>query len=65
MNWDYYDDPRLDVQAVIAAAGRRFLDVGCAGAALAVALKKSGAAYVAGIEEHPRCESNAWNVTTD
>jgi 2-polyprenyl-3-methyl-5-hydroxy-6-metoxy-1,4-benzoquinol methylase len=53
MSWSYYDDPRPDIQALVLAAGRRFLDVGCASGALAVALKESGAAYVAGIEQDP------------
>jgi SAM-dependent methyltransferase len=53
MSWDYYDDPRPDIQALILPAGRRFLDVGCASGALGAALKESGAAHVAGIEQHP------------
>jgi 2-polyprenyl-3-methyl-5-hydroxy-6-metoxy-1,4-benzoquinol methylase len=59
VNWDYYDDPRPDIQAVITAAGRSFLDVGCAGGALAAELKKAGAAYIAGIEQHPVAAAKA------
>jgi 2-polyprenyl-3-methyl-5-hydroxy-6-metoxy-1,4-benzoquinol methylase len=46
----YYDDPRPDLLPLIAPAGRRVLDVGCAAGALAGALKAAGAAHVAGIE---------------
>jgi 2-polyprenyl-3-methyl-5-hydroxy-6-metoxy-1,4-benzoquinol methylase len=52
VTWDYYGDSRPDVQAVVVAAGCRFLDVGCGSGALAAALKDAGAAYVAGIERH-------------
>jgi 2-polyprenyl-3-methyl-5-hydroxy-6-metoxy-1,4-benzoquinol methylase len=57
--WDYYGDPRPDVQAVVAAAGRRVLDVGCAGGALGAALKAAGAAFVAGVEQHPEAAAAA------
>jgi 2-polyprenyl-3-methyl-5-hydroxy-6-metoxy-1,4-benzoquinol methylase len=53
VSWEYYGDPRPDVQAVVSAAGRRFLDVGCGGGALGSALKAAGAAWVAGVERHP------------
>jgi SAM-dependent methyltransferase len=59
VSWDYYEDPRPDIQAVVSAAGRRVLDVGCAGGALAAALKVAGAAYVAGIERHPAAAAKA------
>jgi 2-polyprenyl-3-methyl-5-hydroxy-6-metoxy-1,4-benzoquinol methylase len=50
MSWEYFADPRPDVQKLVVAPGRRFLDVGCGGGALAAALKAAGAAHVAGIE---------------
>lgn len=53
MSWEYYRDPRPDVQSVVSAAGRRVLDVGCAEGALGAALKAAGAAFVAGVERHP------------
>lgn len=53
MSWEYYGDPRPDVQSVVSAAGRRVLDVGCAEGALGAALKAAGAAFVAGVERHP------------
>ena len=59
MTWDYYDDSRPDVQAVVLAAGRRVLDVGCGSGALAAALKEAGAAYVAGIERYPAAAARA------
>lgn len=48
--WSYYRDDRADVQALISVHGRRVLDVGCGEGALGSALKRAGAAYVAGIE---------------
>lgn len=59
MTWDYFGDPRPDIQALVVANGRRFLDVGCGGGALARALKTAGAAYVAGIEVHPMAIARA------
>ena len=48
--WEYYEDPRPDVQALVDPRGLRCLDVGCGGGALGGALKAAGAAYVAGVE---------------
>jgi 2-polyprenyl-3-methyl-5-hydroxy-6-metoxy-1,4-benzoquinol methylase len=59
MTWDYFGDPRPDIQALVVANGRRFLDVGCGGGALARALKSSGAAHVAGVEHHPEAIARA------
>ena len=59
MSWDYFGDPRPDVQALVTALGKRFLDVGCAGGALAGALKAAGAARVAGIEANPEAAARA------
>jgi 2-polyprenyl-3-methyl-5-hydroxy-6-metoxy-1,4-benzoquinol methylase len=59
VSWAYYDDARPDVQAVVRAAGRRVLDVGCASGALGAALKEAGAAYVAGVERHPLAAAKA------
>src|SRR6266436_8926548 len=59
VTWDYYGDPRPDVQAVVSVAGRRVLDVGCEGGTLAAALKASGAAFVAGVERHPEAAAHA------
>jgi predicted RNA methylase len=53
VSWEYYGDPRPDVQAVVSAAGRRVLDVGCGGGAFGAAVKAAGAAWVAGVERHP------------
>jgi 2-polyprenyl-3-methyl-5-hydroxy-6-metoxy-1,4-benzoquinol methylase len=50
VSWDYYGDPRPDVQRLIEPVGRRILDVGCGRGALASALKQRGAEYIAGIE---------------
>ena len=52
MSWDYYADPRPDVQRLVTASGKRFLDVGCGSGELGAALKQNGAAHVAGIELH-------------
>lgn len=46
----YYGEPRADVAALIAAAGRDVLDVGCGEGALALGLKRAGARWVVGIE---------------
>ena len=59
MSWEYYGDPRPDVQAVLSPAGRRILDVGCGGGAFAAALKASGAAWVCGVERHPAAAEEA------
>jgi 2-polyprenyl-3-methyl-5-hydroxy-6-metoxy-1,4-benzoquinol methylase len=59
VTWDYYGDPRPDIQAVISAEGRRILDVGCAGGALGAALKAAGAVHVAGVERQPKAASTA------
>jgi 2-polyprenyl-3-methyl-5-hydroxy-6-metoxy-1,4-benzoquinol methylase len=59
MTWDYFGDPRPDVQALVVAPGNRFLDVGCAGGALAGALKAAGAEHVAGIELNPVAAAQA------
>jgi len=59
MTWAYYGDPRPDVQALVAAPGRRFLDVGCGGGSLAGALKAAGAGHVAGIEANPAAATRA------
>lgn len=59
MSWDYYGDPRPDVQAVVSAPGRRVLDVGCGGGAFGSALKAAGAAWVAGVERHPAAAAEA------
>ncbi len=50
MTWEYYEDPREDVQALIDPGGKRCLDVGCGGGALSGALKAAGASHAAGIE---------------
>jgi 2-polyprenyl-3-methyl-5-hydroxy-6-metoxy-1,4-benzoquinol methylase len=59
MTWDYYGDPRPDVQALVVAPGRRVLDVGCGSGGLARALKAAGAAHVAGIEANPVAAARA------
>jgi 2-polyprenyl-3-methyl-5-hydroxy-6-metoxy-1,4-benzoquinol methylase len=59
VSWEYYGDPRPDVQAVVTAPGRRVLDVGCGGGALGSALKAAGAAYVAGVERHAAAAEEA------
>jgi SAM-dependent methyltransferase len=59
VSWSYYDDPRPDIQALVQAPGRRFLDVGCASGALGAAFKDAGAAYVAGVEAHPLAVAKA------
>lgn len=59
MGWDYYGDPRPDIQALVAPAGCRCLDVGCGGGDLGAALKTAGAAWVAGVERHPEAAARA------
>jgi SAM-dependent methyltransferase len=49
----YYCEPRLDIQALIDASGKRILDVGCAAGTLGAALKRAGATEVVGIEYSP------------
>lgn len=62
MSWSYYADPRPDIQAVMAPRGRSVLDVGCGEGALAVELKRAGAAYVAGVELASRAAAQARGV---
>lgn len=59
MSWEYYGDPRPDIQAVVSVRGRRILDVGCGGGTLAAALKTAGAAFVAGVEQHADAAARA------
>lgn len=59
MTWQYFDDPRPDVQRLIDVSGRRILDVGCGSGALGAALKARGAALVAGIERDDEAASRA------
>jgi len=47
---EYYFEPRLDIQALVDARGKRILDVGCAAGELGAALKQAGAREVVGIE---------------
>lgn len=54
MSWDYPDDPRPDVQALVPGGVSRVLDVGCGGGALAAALKARGVPHIAGVERHPQ-----------
>lgn len=49
----YYFEPRPDIQALVAAPGKRVLDVGCAAGELGLALKQAGAREVVGIEASP------------
>ena len=57
--WDYYDDPRPDIRALVDPRGLRCLDVGCAGGAFAASLKAAGAAHVAGVEYEPAAAARA------
>jgi 2-polyprenyl-3-methyl-5-hydroxy-6-metoxy-1,4-benzoquinol methylase len=59
MSWPYYGDPRPDIQRLVTAPGRRFLDVGCGEGALSAALRAAGAEHVAGIELEPRAAAQA------
>jgi methionine biosynthesis protein MetW len=45
-----YESPRQDVQALVPAAARRVLDLGCASGAMGAALKARGAVEVVGVE---------------
>src|ERR1044071_5236707 len=56
---EYYSEPRLDLQALIAARGKRILDVGCAAGEFGGALKRGGAAEVVGIECAPEAAALA------
>lgn len=57
--WNYYEDPRADVQALVDPRGLRSLDVGCGAGALSRALKSAGAAHVAGIESDAAAAARA------
>jgi 2-polyprenyl-3-methyl-5-hydroxy-6-metoxy-1,4-benzoquinol methylase len=59
VTWEYYDDPRPDIQAMVDVRGRRVLDVGCAAGVLGAALKQSGAAHVSGVEPQPAAAARA------
>ncbi len=59
MSWEYYADPRPDIQALVDPRGKRCLDVGCATGALGAALKAAGAAHVAGVEYEPAAAARA------
>src|SRR3954451_15256611 len=50
MTWTYRGDPRPDIQRLVQPSGRRILDIGCGEGALGLALKRAGAAHVAGVE---------------
>jgi 2-polyprenyl-3-methyl-5-hydroxy-6-metoxy-1,4-benzoquinol methylase len=50
MTVGYRDDPRPDIQALVAPRGQRCLDVGCGEGALSESLRAAGAVHVAGIE---------------
>lgn len=65
MAWSYFEDPRPDIQALMAPHGRRVLDVGCGTGALAKALKDSGAAYLAGIELDAEASAVARDLLDD
>jgi 2-polyprenyl-3-methyl-5-hydroxy-6-metoxy-1,4-benzoquinol methylase len=56
---DYYFYSRPDVQALIAARGKRILDVGCAAGELGAALKRAGASQVVGIEAAAQAAAQA------
>ncbi len=53
MSWEYHEDPRPDVQALLDVRGRSILDVGCASGALGAELRAAGARHVAGVEQAP------------
>ena len=58
----YFDDPRPDIQRLISPPdGCRILDVGCGAGALGDALRRAGAALVAGVERHPDAAATARN----
>lgn len=59
MSWEYFEDPRPDVQALIQASGKRCLDVGCGAASLSAALRQAGADHVAGIEADAQAAERA------
>jgi 2-polyprenyl-3-methyl-5-hydroxy-6-metoxy-1,4-benzoquinol methylase len=56
---EYYSEPRLDIQALIEARGKRILDVGCAAGEFGGALKRAGATEVIGIECAPEAAARA------
>src|ERR1044071_4503164 len=55
----YYLEQRPDLQAIIAARGKRILDVGCAAGEFGYALKLAGASEVIGIEVSPEAAAIA------
>ena len=55
----YYFESRPDIQSLIAAHGKRILDVGCAAGELGAALKQAGACEVVGIEASIEAASQA------
>jgi 2-polyprenyl-3-methyl-5-hydroxy-6-metoxy-1,4-benzoquinol methylase len=65
VSWSYYEDPRPDVQALIAPLGRRILDVGCGAGALGAALSAAGASHVAGVEQHSQAAALARERVND
>ncbi len=55
----YFLEERPDVQAMIDPRGKRILDVGCAGGALGLALRRAGASEIVGIEALPEVAAEA------
>jgi O-antigen biosynthesis protein len=55
----YYFEARPDIQALIAADGKRILDVGCAAGELGAALKRARACEVVGIEAAAQAAAQA------
>lgn len=55
----YYEHQRPEVRALVPAAARRILDIGCAGGRLGAALKADGGREVVGIEIDPEAAHRA------